>query len=265
MSDPHLPAEMLDHIVDHLHNTQDALRNCCLVSKSWIPRTRTHLFADIRFRTSENLRSWKGAFPDPSTCPARYAKTLFIGSFWVVAAADTEAGGWIRGFSRVERLVIGGGNHFVNERAISLAPFHGFSPILKSLRMAVPTLPSSRIFNLIHSFPLLEDLAVIIREPQAGNGDGSGEDRTPTATQLSSPPVFTGSLELRLGGGMERFARQLVSLPGGIHFRKLIVTWVREGDLWTTMALVRACTRTLESLDISKSYCTSIQHLSPRR
>ena len=263
MSDPHLPAEMLDHIVDHLHNTQDALRNCCLVSKSWIPRTRTHLFADIRFRTSENLRSWKRSFPDPSTSPARYAKALFVGSFRVVAAGDAEVGGWIGGFSRVERLVIGGGNH--NERTISLVPFHGFSPILKSLRMAVPALPSSRIFNLIHSFPLLEDLAVIIREPPAGNGDGSGEDGTPTATQPSSPPVFTGSLELYLSRGMEPFTRQLVSLPGGIHFRKLIVTLVREGDLLTTMTLVRACARTLESLDIFKSYCTSIHHLRPHR
>jgi hypothetical protein len=38
-----LPAEMLDHVVDHLYDTEDALRNCCLVSKSWIPRTRKHL------------------------------------------------------------------------------------------------------------------------------------------------------------------------------------------------------------------------------
>jgi uncharacterized protein (DUF2384 family) len=34
MSNP-LPAEMLDHIVGYLHDTQDALKNCCLVSKLW--------------------------------------------------------------------------------------------------------------------------------------------------------------------------------------------------------------------------------------
>ena len=48
MSNPHLPAEILDYIIDHLHDTEDALRNCSLVSKSWIPRTRTHLFADVK-------------------------------------------------------------------------------------------------------------------------------------------------------------------------------------------------------------------------
>ena len=41
MSNLHLPAETLDHIVDHLHDTKDALRNCCLGSKSWVPRTET--------------------------------------------------------------------------------------------------------------------------------------------------------------------------------------------------------------------------------
>jgi hypothetical protein len=97
MSDPYLPAEMLDHIVDHLHDTPDALRNCSLVSKSWIPRTRRHLFADISFPTTRSVRSWKKSFPDPANSPARYAKTLYFGSD-VVAAADAEVGGWIRGF-----------------------------------------------------------------------------------------------------------------------------------------------------------------------
>jgi hypothetical protein len=36
MSNP-LPAELLDYVIDHLCDTQDALRNCCLVSKSWVP------------------------------------------------------------------------------------------------------------------------------------------------------------------------------------------------------------------------------------
>jgi hypothetical protein len=35
----------------YLHDTRDALRNCCLIFKSWIPRTRKHLFADVRFYT----------------------------------------------------------------------------------------------------------------------------------------------------------------------------------------------------------------------
>ena len=47
------------------------------------------------------------------------------------------------------------------EPATPLVPFHGFEPAIKSLRAVIPTLPSSQIFNLVFSFPLLEDLVVM--------------------------------------------------------------------------------------------------------
>lgn len=31
-----LPPKMLDLIVDHLHNKRETLRQCCLISKSWV-------------------------------------------------------------------------------------------------------------------------------------------------------------------------------------------------------------------------------------
>ena len=53
---PLLP-ELLDHIVDFLHDSSDALKSCCLVSKLWAPRTRMHLFACIRFYTAKDLEA----------------------------------------------------------------------------------------------------------------------------------------------------------------------------------------------------------------
>jgi hypothetical protein len=134
MSGPHLPAELLDHIVDHLHDTLDALRNCCLVSKSWIPRARKHLFADIAFRTVRSLQSWEGTFPDPSTSPAHYTKSLSVSCPQVVTTSDAEAGGWIRGFSRIVRLEVGSQT---SRGGMSFAPFHGLSLVIKSLRVIV--------------------------------------------------------------------------------------------------------------------------------
>jgi hypothetical protein len=259
MSNPHLPADILDHVVDHLHNTQDALKNCCLVSKSWISRTRKYLFTDIRFQTAEKLRSWKGTFPDPSTSPAYYAKTMFIRCPEAVMAADAEVGGWIRGFSRVEHLVIGTRDHLVDEWRVSLVPFHGISPTVKSLRMVLPGFPSSHIFDLILSFPLLEDLA--IHEMRAIDDSGSKEGEMHTTAYPPSTPIFAGSLELCLRGEMEPLTRRLLSLPSGIHFRRLTLTCLRKGDLSSTTALVEGCSHTLESLDISWGLPSkSIQH-----
>jgi hypothetical protein len=250
MSNPHLPAETLDHIVDHLYDADDALRNCCLVSKSWIPRTRKHLFAAVVLVTTKCLQLWEDMFPDSSTSPAHYVKTLFIDCPPVATTADSC--GWIQSFSRVVRLDMTSYIDFDKSVISSLAPFHGFSPILKSLRITAPNISPPRIFNLILSFPLLEDLAVIVfHGTSADNGDGPEEDEVPTATQPPNPLMFTGSLELYLKGGMEPFTHRLLSRPGGIHFRKLALTWIYEEDLLETMTLVKGCSYTLESLDIS--------------
>ena len=106
MPNPSLPAELLDHIVDHLHGRKEVLVKCCLVSKSWIPRTRECLFSDIRFKSKEDVESWRETFPDPSTSPARYAKTLLLDYTNIVMSGDAESSGWIRGFSRIVHLEV---------------------------------------------------------------------------------------------------------------------------------------------------------------
>ena len=249
MSNPRLPEELLDHIVDLLHDTEDALRNCCLVSKSWIPRTRKHLFAHIKIRYEDNLKSWKETFPDPSTSPAHYAETLSIRCLHAVTAADAEPGGWITGFSRVVHFDVTGQGLFFVQSKVPPTPFHGFSPVVKSLRFDFDFLPSSRIFNLALSFPLLEDLTVIaLYDGAFGNKDNV--DGLSAAVQPSNPPIFTGSLELIIKRGMELIVRRLLSLPGGIHFRKLALGWFREEDISLTAALVEGCSSTLESLHL---------------
>ena len=130
-----LPAELLDHIVDILHDSQVPLRNHCLVSKSWIPRTRRHLFAKIDFPTEKRLESWKKAFPDPSTSPACYTKALFIGRSDVVTDVDAEVGGWIGCFRGVEHLGLGVQNLLGRGWEVAFALLRGFSPVVKSLRI----------------------------------------------------------------------------------------------------------------------------------
>ena len=66
MSKPYLPPELLDHVVDNLQVTKDALESCCLVSKSWVSRTRKHLFAHVRFRTAKTFSHGEARFRIPS-------------------------------------------------------------------------------------------------------------------------------------------------------------------------------------------------------
>ena len=252
MSDLRLPAETLDRIVDHLHDTKNALRNSCLVSKSWVPRTRKHLFANIEFCAADSLEPWKKTFPDPSTSPARYAKFLFINCPQAVTADS-----WIRSFSGVEYLKVSYRTLDLGQSVTPLVPFHGFSPVIKTLFVDIYKLPPLQIFDLILSFPLLENLTVLISRNEEGE--------MPTATQPITSPIFTGSLWLYLMGKMKYIPRRLLLLPGGIHFRRLTLSCSPEGVSLAT-ALVERCSHTLKFLDIASShYGTSTRHLRPHR
>ena len=133
-------------------------------------------------------------------------------------------------------------------------------PILKSLRVAFAALPSSRTFDLILSFPLLDDLTVIAWDVSIDNEHGS--DALPTVGKPSNPPTFAGSLDVFLAGGIEPIARRLLSLPSGIHFRELKLTWNFEQDLPLTKNLVEGCSHTLESLTVvCNPLGMSIRHL----
>jgi len=132
---PDLPPELLDHVVDFLRDSKHALRNCCLVSKSWVPRTRKHLFADISFHGRKTLESWRKTFLDPSTSPTCHTKTLSIHS------TQVRAGGWVRGFSHVVHFDVDTQPTYAGELMTSLLLFHRFSPTLKSLRVNFVSLP----------------------------------------------------------------------------------------------------------------------------
>ena len=261
MSILYLPEELLDHIVGLLYNSPDplpkrmvALRNYCLISKSWIPRTRKHLFATIWLH-KRSLESWKKAFPDPSTSPTHYTKTLIITNHSLVTIADAEAGGWIRGFSHVVRFEVGSRGL---ELGASLVPLQGFSPAIKFLRVNLKAPPPSQIVDLVLSFPLLEDLTVYSDHWAVDGVDGP--DPLPSLVQPSNPPIFTGSLNLFLGWGIKCIARPLLSLLSGIHFRKLALTWCEEEDPLLTMTLVEKCSHTVETLEVTYRRGASVPH-----
>ena len=258
MSNPHLPVELLDHIVDLLDGSRDALEGCCLVSKSWIPRARRHLFSRIEFHTPQNLLSWKTTFPDPSTSPAHYTRSLHINCPQIVKNADAEEGGWISTFSRVVYFEVVIPRRDVNRLGCSLIPFRGFSPALNFLRVSFTGLLSPSVYSLIHSFPRLHSLALTTPDWYCRD---SGFHEQEIFIQLSGPLAFTGILELSLEEGMLPIASTLLSLPNGLHFRELRLTLHHEEDTSLTAALAEKCSSTLETLKFKcRLFGAAVQH-----
>ena len=232
-----LPPEILDLIVDHLQYETTTLKACCLVSKSWVPRTRKHLFARVEFHALQHpVELWKKAFPDPSSSPAHHTRTLCIRDLPTLTAADMDVGGWIRSFHsvvhlRLERIIWQG-------RRAPLIPFHGLAPTIRSLRL---TSTSFEVFDLICSFPLLEDLALVLLT--TGDADGW--------TAPSTSPKLTGSLELIMNtGGIRSVVRRLLDFPDGLRFVEITVSCIGEEDARSATDLVLRCFDTLEALAI---------------
>jgi hypothetical protein len=235
-----LPPEILDLILEDLGNEPTALRTCCLVSKSWLPRTRKILFAHVHFFNGKShIELWKKAFPDPSNSPASYTRTLFIRDLLTITAADAGVGGWIHPFHHLVRLSLDTFGY--EDRQVSLVPLHGLSPILESLTISHTHIPPSEVFGLVCSFPLLDDLGLV----SCNNwGNTDGWDAPPTS------PKLTGSLNLRSPGGIRPIARQLCDLPNSLHFKEITVGCPGE-DVESIMDLLSTCSGTLESIGIN--------------
>ena len=241
MSHPVLPPEILDSIVDLLCDEPEALRQCCLVSKSWIPRTRKHIFAVIVLHTEDNLKAWKKAFQASSNSPACYTRDLTI-RFLGVIAED----GCIPFFPRIARLEVietpGFGCGYMNPAAFQIFPH-----TLKSLSVTSFSLTLSQVFSLICSIPFLEDLSLTGHVTDVNDNDPDGAH---TAASPPASPPLTGALQLWMFRGTTVTAQRLLHLPNGLHFRKLQLQWYGR-DLHCIMQLVTACSGTLECLDIT--------------
>ena len=244
---PDLPSEILDLITDFLYDEPETLRQCCLVSKSWIPRTRKHIFTTVAFHTDYDLQAWKKAFQDPSKSPAHYTQDLAIWCPGTITEADGADGGWIPTFSRLVRLKVQGpwGSH--DGSGLDLAPFRKVPSTLKSLLVTSFPFPLSQFFNLIGSLPLLEDLSLVGSVDHINDYDPDPYTFVPS----SSPPPFTGLPDLRLNEGNEDAANQLLNMPNGLHSRGLRLQWFKWELPRYVMQLVTACSDTLELLDVT--------------
>jgi len=242
-----LPPEILDHVVNQLYDDSTTLKTCCLVSKSWIRRTRKHLFATVSFDgLSSGVKYWMDAFPDLTNSPAHHTRTLSIRHPPLFGSFDT-----ILTFCNVERLEVIARSFLVEA---ALTPLRGLFPVLRSLHLSFNSLFDSEIFGFICSSPLLEDLAFAAR----GSVHRDGRWNVPPTS-----PRLSGSLKIENApNGIQSITQRLLNLPNGIHFTKITAPWHSEEDVGSTMDLVSKCAETLQSLDITNLRSGAIPSLS---
>lgn len=238
---PSLPQELVDLIIDCLRDELATLSVCCLTSKAWVKHARKYLFANIKFYAYDrHVEQWERTFPDPANSPAHNTRVLYIPRPNLITAAYVDT---LLTFCGVVRLDLD--TRARNDQRVSLAPLHGFSPALKSLHFTFASLPNTDVFDLVCSFPLLEDLTLIARSPRHHH---------PARDGPSTSPRFTGSFELNLKEEIHPTVDQMLGLPNGLHFTSIAVSWYSRRDINAAMRLVSKCSTTLESLSITNYF-----------
>ncbi|KAF9459765.1 hypothetical protein BDZ94DRAFT_1312142 [Collybia nuda] len=74
-----IPSEVYDVIIDHLHDDLNALLECSIVCRAWLPTTRLHLFREIRFNALALPASFSAMLYSPgSTVSPSHIKKITI-------------------------------------------------------------------------------------------------------------------------------------------------------------------------------------------
>jgi hypothetical protein len=233
-----LPQEILDLIIDHLHDEPATLKACCLVSKSWVQCAQKHLFAYIKLEFSTitgSIHQWRETFLDPTNSLARNTRTLSLRFPEFITTTDVDT---LLTFRNVIRLNVE--TYSWLDHQSPLVPLHGIFTAIKSLCLRSTTLSSSEVFELVCSLPLIEDLTLITHVYQP----------LETWTRPSTSPRLRGTLELCVTGGIESITDRLLDLPNGLHSKRIVVSLFTLGDVRPAMDLVSRCSDTLKCLGV---------------
>jgi len=235
-----IPQEILDEILDYLAADSDlsSLRSYSLVSRSWVPSCRRHLFHTIHFNSRKAVLSWGEAFPVPEGSPARHVRDLYFStgdSFYETLSAYTP---W---FTNVERVTLLRDGRWI-------PTFWRLPQSVTSLTIKTDTSNLVQIRDIMVQLPNLDDLSLSGALVPVDN-------RSLPRIGTALGGRFGGRLQLTNGYADEDTVNMLLEVPTGLRFTEVEV-FCRHKRLLSTVSLADACCNTLVKLSYTvSSYC----------
>ena len=223
-----LPPEIVDHVIDLVDNLR-TLESCSLVARSWVGRSRMHLFRDVVLFSH---RRWQKVMPAGDTSPAKYTRTLTL------AQGNTPRGRWIntdnlypffshlRDFRNVENLTLDGWVPSGFSEGGLKKYFGHFGERLRSLELGGERMTPDSFLVLLGLLPNLEHLSVKERV--------QGEQ---TNRVIPVSPKLSGRLAIRVHTGS--IFSTLCKLP--LRFREICL----QEHKHDYQELINACAETL--------------------
>jgi len=185
-----LPQELVEDVVDCLSDDRPALEACSLVAKTWLPRSRHHLFNRVSLN-SKNAKKWCYAIRPGPDGPSNLVRKLILqqtqGYRWLETKSLDDISNHFSSFRRVEDLSITWLDlgHFELGSLARHFGHHGSS--LRSLRLSYLCADFSALISFLQLFPNLQD--ILIHTPDLC------DDGPPLRISRMDPP-FHGFLTL---------------------------------------------------------------------
>jgi hypothetical protein len=203
-----IPQELVDMIIDHLHNNRKALSTCSLVCGAWLSSSRFHKFEKIIL----HLKPTRGFDPTHFSTAVPYIQRLHILCNEFDFIPDISKCAAVRSLS-LEHVVLP-----IHRKFLRCFPFSMLDTLqLRGCRVG----SASHLIQLLHNFPRLNSFAIYLETNQWS----SDSDTPPEAATLVYHPPFAGDLDLR--DTRSSCVRIIPSFPGGVRFRtiKICDSW----------------------------------------
>ena len=236
---PRVPQEIVDEILDHLATDSDigSLRACALVSTSWTPSSRRHLFHTVTFAPGDTSR-WLKTFPVPEESPAHHVKDLIFSSWGYndVPQKFLECLPW---FTNVEKTTLQGHCKVVRS-LLQTRLFWGLVQSITSLTIDTDAVNLLQVRDIILQLPNLDDLSLSGTPAKVAGMTFQG-------VGAALRGRFGGKLRLLEGCAREDVMNMLLEVPTGVRFTEVDIRgW--SVCLLSAVRLVEACGEALVKL-----------------
>lgn len=151
----YIPPELIDQIIDYLHNDPKSLNACALAARDWLPSTRYHRFRSIRFHSAKKIDSFhQFSLNSPDVLPYYQEAVICDTSGYVPASILEAAANACLTLPNLERIKFNNRARASTPRVLTI-----LSPIankITTLNLSGTFFASSKDFwPLICSFPNL--------------------------------------------------------------------------------------------------------------
>ena len=138
----YIPAELIDYIIDFLHNDKASLRACSLISRTWYPAACYHLYREVCLSSFQSCLAYRSLLE----------KSIALGSF----TRKVKISNALPLIPRTKDTI--------SDPRIELGLCWGFIfPALKwttHLKLSFLTIHPSLVSNVVQNFPSLCDLTM---------------------------------------------------------------------------------------------------------